>query len=157
MNHVEIKKSRNGLGVFAKTDFFPGDEVFEVRGTFMSCDEEDDVDEKTRANTFRFDRKKYISPSGEIGDFLNHSCDPNSGVVKKNNKLFVTAVKQVEKGEEITIDYSTILAPDESWEMDCNCGSEHCRKKIKRFNFLPQNIKRKYVSLNMVPDYILNY
>ncbi|HEY4506920.1 MAG TPA: SET domain-containing protein-lysine N-methyltransferase [Candidatus Paceibacterota bacterium] len=155
MKDLDIKKSRNGLGIFTKRDFYPEEKIFEVKGSFISCNEEDDLDEKTRANTFRFDKEKYISPEGRIGDYLNHSCTPNSKVSKIVDNLFVVAVENIKKGSEVTIDYSTILAADDYWEMDCNCGSTDCRGLVKKFNSLPSSIKDKYISSNMVPDYIL--
>ena len=150
-----IKKSRNGNGIFSARDFLAGEKIFEVTGTFMTGDEDDEVDEKTRANAFRYDSEKYISPNGEIGDFLNHSCEPNSRVVKSRGKLFVVAVNAIAKSAEIVIDYSTIIAPDDSWEMDCNCGSGKCRGTIGKFNSLPKRTRQKYVSARMVPHYIL--
>ncbi len=156
MKKIEVRKTRNGLGIFAKSDFQSGDRIFEIKGIFISGDEDEDIDEKIRDNAFRFDKEKYLSPAGEVGDFLNHSCDPNSAVVKQTNKLFVVAVKNIQKSEEILIDYSTIIAQDDSWQMECNCGSKNCRKIIKGFHSLPKNTQKKYLDLNMVPDYILS-
>lgn len=156
MQNIEVKKSINGFRIFARTQFQSGDDVFKVKGYFISCDVCDNIDDKTRDNAFRYDEEKYLSPAGEIGDFLNHSCDPNSAVVKKEGKLFIVAVNNINADEEVTIDYSTILASDDSWEMVCNCGSENCRKLIKTFNSLPNHTKQRYLSLNMVPDYILD-
>jgi hypothetical protein len=141
---------------FAKSDFHTGDKVFEVKGAFISGDEDDDIDEKTRDNAFRFDKEKYLSPAGEVGDFLNHSCNPNSAVVKKKNKLFIVAVKDIKGGAEIFIDYSTIIAQDDSWQMKCDCGDKNCRKIIKGFNTLPRKIRERYKFLQMVPEYIIN-
>lgn len=156
MQKIEVRKTRNGLGIFAKSDFQSGDRIFEIKGIFIFGDEDEDIDEKTRDNAFRFDKEKYLSPAGEVGDFLNHSCDPNSAVVKKKNKLFIVAIKDIKGGAEIFIDYSTIIAQDDSWRMKCNCGSKNCRKMIKGFNSLPKNTKNKYLDLKMVPDYILD-
>ena len=149
-----VKKSRNGRGICTRRDFLSGEIIFEVTGTFIACDEDDDVDEETRANTYRYDEDRYISPAGRIGDFLNHSCDPNAKVVKKNKKLFVIAVADIPKGEEVTIDYSTILAADDVWEMKCNCGTKKCRGLIKKFDTLPLAIKKNYLARGMVPSYI---
>lgn len=66
------------------------------------------------------------------------------------------AIKDIEKGEEITWDYSTTMDED-IWEMDCNCGSKKCRKRIRDFKYLPKEIKERYVKLGIVPDYNLVY
>ncbi len=155
MKVVEVKESRNGLGVFAKRKFSIGSKILEVKGTIISCDEDEDVDEKVRDNAFRYDEDNYLSPAGRMGDYLNHSCSPNCGVVKKEDKIFIFAVKNIKEGDEVTFDYSTILASDDSWKMKCNCGDSNCRKVIKRFDSLPAQLKRQYIGLNMVPDYIM--
>ncbi len=150
-----IKKARNGKGIFVNKIFLLGDTLFQVTGTFVTCNEEDDMDEEARANTYRYDEDLYISPHNRIGDFLNHSCEPNSRVVKRNKKLFVQALSSIKKGEEILIDYSSIIADDDSWTMKCNCGSQKCRGKIKNFNSLPIKLKKLYIENSIVPDYIL--
>lgn len=155
MKGVAVQKSRNGQGIFATKDFTAGEVVFEVKGTLISCDEDEEIDEKTRDNAFRFDSEMYVSPAGELGDFLNHSCNPNSAVVKKGNALCVVAVKDIDADEEVTIDYATIIASDDSWHMDCNCGAEQCRGRIAQFASLPADVKDTYLSLGMVPDYIM--
>ncbi len=156
MSALEVRKSKNGLGIFAKQEIGSGAVVFEVKGELISCDEDDNLDERTRSNSFRYDEENYLSPKNEIGDWLNHSCKPNSAVEKKDGKLYIVAREHIKGGEEITIDYSTIIASGDSWEMDCNCGSENCRKRIKGFDSLPKNLKTEYVSSDMVPKYIIS-
>ena len=148
-----IRKSRHGRGIYARRDFFPGEIIFQVVGKRITCDEGDELDDAIRANTFRFDIDTYISPVGRVGDFLNHSCSPNAKISKNTNRLFVIAMDTILKGEEVVIDYSTILASDDTWEMNCNCGSENCRGLIKKFNSLPRKIKKKYLLFEMVPNY----
>jgi hypothetical protein len=151
-----IKKTRNGNGLFVARDFGALEILFPVIGTFIDCDEEDDIDEKIRDNTYRFNQSKYISPAGTIGDYVNHSCEPNAQVVKKKNKLFIVAYKPIKKSEEIFIDYSTIIADDDVWEMKCNCGTKKCRGIIKKFKSLPEHLQREYVVSKLVPKYIQN-
>lgn len=156
LKDFDVKKSKNGFGIVAKKNFLAGDILFEIKGKIISCDVGDGLDEETRSNTFRFDEEKYLSPKGEIADFLNHSCEPNSGVIKKNKKLFLVAILDIKKGEEIVFDYSTIIASDDIWKMKCSCGADNCRKIIKKFNTIPKKIKDKYINLGIVPEHILD-
>ena len=150
-----VKKSRNGKGIFAARNFLAEKKIFQVTGTLITCYENDDMDEQVRANTYPYDKTRYISPTGKIGDFLNHSCDPNAKVVKEKKKLFIVSIKPITKGEEVFIDYSTILAADDVWEMQCNCGSQQCRGVVKKFKTLPKKLREEYVAKGMVPSYIL--
>ncbi len=152
---LAIKKSKHGKGVFAKKPFKPGQTILHIVGKLITCDEDDDLDEETRSNTYRFNKDLFLSPKGRIGNYFNHSCEPNAKVIKKDNKLFITAVRQITIGEEIVFDYSTVLAPDDFWEMNCDCGSTLCRKTIKQFRTLPKKTREKYLSLGMVPKHIL--
>ena len=143
-------------GIFVKKDFLAGELLFKINGKLISCDEEDELDEETRSNTYRYDEEKYLSPKDEIGDFLNHSCEPNSGVIKKKDSLFLITILNIENGDELVMDYSTILAPDDIWEMKCNCGAKACRGIIKKFNTIPKKTRERYIRLGIVPNYILD-
>jgi D-alanine-D-alanine ligase-like ATP-grasp enzyme len=55
----------------------------------------------------------------------NHSCYPNTGYVGLN----VLALRDIAKGEELTLDYAAFL--DEHMEpFECHCGSPQCRHWI---------------------------
>lgn len=152
---VYVKDARNGKGAFARKKILPEKMILEIKGVFLTCNEDDDIDEETRNNTFRYDDDLYISPGKDIANFINHSCEPNAKVAKKNKKLFIYSILPILKDEEVLFDYSTILARDDVWEMECNCGSQKCRKVVKQFKKLPLKLKEKYIKEEIVPDYIL--
>ncbi len=77
----------------------------------------------------------------------NHSCDPNAGIRKE---ALLVAIRNIDKDEEITFDYSMIM--DDDWEMDCMCGSPLCRHRIGKFRNLPDELKEKY--RDYTPDWI---
>lgn len=149
-----VKKSRNGKGIFAVREFAPEEVLYEVTGTFITGDEDEDIDETARDNAFRYSKDLYITPAGTIGAFQNHSCEPNAKVVKKGKRLLVVAAAPVPKGAEVLIDYSTITAADDIWEMPCNCGSPKCRGVVKSFDTLPAALRKKYLKHGMVPEYV---
>lgn len=152
-----IKKARNGRGVFTKKNIKKNETIFELKGRLLSVAEIEagGIFSTLSANAYRFSKEMYLSPTGELGDFINHSCDPNAYIKKENEKLYIIAIKLIHSGEEITIDYSTIMAPDDEWNLSCNCGSKICRNKVEKFMNLPKNIQKKYKKNNIVPAYIL--
>lgn len=150
-----VQNTLNGSGIVASRDFAAEEILYEVTGEMISGDADEDIDEKTRNNAFRFSEDLYISPDGSIGDFQNHSCVPNAKVIKKGNRLFVAAVTPIHAGEEVLIDYSTITAADDVWEMQCNCESGRCRGVVGSFDTLPDTLQKKYRQSGMVPHYIL--
>ena len=78
-------------------------------------------------------------------DFFNHSCDPNAGV---NGQIFLVAVRDINKGEEITFDYAMTISESVGsnivFEMDCNCGYENCRKKITENDWKLPELRERY-------------
>ena len=56
---------------------------------------------------------------------INHSCSNNSDYDGKGLKLWVVAIKDIKKGEEITCDYG--FGYDEDYkQFPCKCGSKNC-------------------------------
>lgn len=63
------------------------------------------------------------------GRFMNHSCDP---VSLSPGVDFELAVRDVEPGEEITCDYSSLNLEQ---DLICLCGSPRCRGRISKEQF----------------------
>ena len=62
---------------------------------------------------------------------INHSCSNNCEYEGKGLKLWVTSVKDIKKGEELTCDYG--FGYDEDYkQFPCNCGSKNCCGYIVR-------------------------
>ena len=137
MDKVIIKKSKiKGKGLFAKGDIKKGEIIGIVKGPIVPDNEES-------YKKYGEDRLHPISYSEAILNstftkYANHSCNPNCGL-KEGIKL--VSMRDIKKGEEITIDYDTL---EYNWEMVCNCGSSKCRKKIKGYKYLSEELKRKY-------------
>ena len=68
--------------------------------------------------------------------FINHSCDANCETSEEDGRVWITAIKNIEPGEEITYDYC--LYDGDEDEAVCNCGAGKCRgtmyskKEIRR-------------------------
>lgn len=153
---VAIAKVPQGKGLLSKIKFKEGDTIIHLRGKILSAELINSANGKLLDNSIRFSHNQYLSPDGELGDYINHSCSPNSKISKSRNQLFLVAVKEILKGNEITIDYSTILASDDNWKMKCCCGYKNCRGTIKKLNTLPTKLQNRYTKHGMIPKYILD-
>jgi hypothetical protein len=154
-----VKKVRNGKGIVAGKPFRRGALVMEVVGKIVTDDEVWgywDVDERLGANCYRYDDDLYLDPEGQLGAFANHSCNPNSGLVKRGRRLFLKAIKPIASGEEVTHDYSTQLGADDVWTMRCNCGEDNCRTTVRNIARLPASVVRRYRRLGVIPRFILD-
>lgn len=60
--------------------------------------------------------------------FMNHSCDPNAFIrVVPGLKVAVFARRDIQPGEELTIDYR-----DPDHPAICHCGARNCRSNGRR-------------------------
>jgi len=71
--------------------------------------------------------------------FLNHSCEPNVGIL---GQIIFVAMRDIDSGEELTIDYAMFGADKEP--MTCNCRSSHCRGLITDSDWKIRELQEKY-------------
>lgn len=154
MQKLNLKNCIHGKGVFAVDNINSGELVLQFKGPVIHADNlpypycaENDYYLQIGPETF-------LGPSDELDDFVNHSCDPNCGVIISSASASLVAITPISPGIEITFDYSTTM-DNFWWEMECGCGSKNCRQKIKNFVDLAAEIKERYIQLGIVPDYIL--
>ncbi len=114
---IKIKDCDNGtgLGAFALVEFSARDVVCEYVGEIISKDLQNKIEQANQTQAMYFmqmspeDDNNVIDSSvfGNIGRYLNHSCDPNCCVVFDDvlrSNIFLTRCKIKEK-EELTFDY----------------------------------------------------
>ena len=82
--------------------------------------------------------------------FIDHRCEPNLGF---QDARTLRALREIPPSEELTFDYSTSMA-ENSWTMECRCGSPHCRHLIGDFAGLSGDLKRRYRALGIVPAWL---
>ena len=85
-------------------------------------------------------RKWIVTGPEDKAIYLNHSCDPNVIFTHEHNLI---SLRPMQSYEELVLDYSTTEL-DPYWQMDCRCGAANCRKKLRSFQFLPDELKNKY-------------
>ena len=111
MKLYKIKKSNiDNKGLYAAKNIKSGKLVINYKGKLITKKETD--------TNPKFDNDKAIylfnlnSRYDLDGDFMyndarliNHSCNPNCEVEGKGLKLWITAIKDIKKGEELSYDY----------------------------------------------------
>lgn len=138
----EARESKiQGRGVFATRKIPDGTRLIEYRGEVISDEEADrryPFEEGERHHTFlfRLDSGDAIDAqsSRSVAKYINHSCDPNCEAVEEDGRIFIDAIRDIARGEELVYDYNYIL--DEPHNAankklyPCNCGSKNCRGTI---------------------------
>jgi SET domain-containing protein len=124
------KSSIDGRGCFAARAFRKWEKIAELEGERVSRVE--------AARRMRGKRRLHIcavdsywgidgSRGGNGSQFVNHSCRPNSFVRILHGHVIFFALRDIEPGEEITLDYVESYHPD---DYGCRCGAPGCRGTI---------------------------
>ena len=58
--------------------------------------------------------------------YINHSCNPNCEVDIKNNEIWISSIKNIKKGDELSYDYGFEFDEDDFMDHKCKCGSKKC-------------------------------
>jgi hypothetical protein len=128
----------HGKGVFAKRDIPKGTRIVEYLGDRISHKEADERYEGHDPNdnhTFLFivDRKTVIDGGvkGNDARFINHSCDGNCESEIEKSRVYIEAIKDIKKGDELGYDYQIGRSKEDPPNVDeiyaCRCGSPKCR------------------------------
>ena len=134
MKLYKIKKSKidnKGRGLYAAKDIKEGTKIINYTGKIITnkqVDESEKYDNSKPIYLFTLNKRYTLD-----GDFpwntaglINHSCDPNSQYDGKGLKIWVTAIKDISKGEEITSDYGFSFEKEDYKQFPCKCGSKNC-------------------------------
>ena len=111
MRLYKVKKSNiDKKGLHAAKNIKTGTRIIQYIGKLIT--------KKTTEISSKFDNKKDIylfnlnNKYDLDGNFkfntarlINHSCDPNCEVVGKGLKLWISAIRVIRKGEELSYDY----------------------------------------------------
>ena len=149
---LEIRESKFGKGLFASRKMSSGIVVCNIPlGKEINFQHSLQLQDK-ESHALQIDFDRYILC---VPPFLysNHSCNPNCAV---NTKLEMFAVRDIMEGEELTWDYSTSML-ERHWTMKCSCNEPECRKIIADFDLLPQTLQAKYLQMNIVLPFIVNF
>lgn len=97
---------------------------------------------------FQCGENEYILPVG-TDKYMNHSCDPNTWW---GNTFSLIARRDIQRGEEVTYDYSTADISTE-YKLECHCGSADCRGFVTNNDYQDASWQLKY--LTNLPDHVL--
>ena len=153
MKLYKVKNSNiDKRGLCASKDIKPGVKIIVYAGKLIT--------KKETEQNLKFDNKKdiYLFNINEKydldGDFkwntarlINHSCNPNCEVEGEGLKLWISSLRKIKKGEELTYDYGFGYDADYK-QFPCKCQSRNCvgyivregsrwriNKKFKKNNF----------------------
>tara|TARA_B100001250_G_C19747382_1_gene765997 strand:- start:320 stop:805 length:486 start_codon:yes stop_codon:yes gene_type:complete len=136
----KVNKSRiHGTGVYATKNISKDKKIIQYIGERINKKEGDKRSElrlkkylhsKKTGSVYIFElNKKYDidgSPLYNKARYINHSCNPNCEVNIFNDEIWISSVKRIKKGEELTYDYGYSFDKDDYKDHECKCGSKNC-------------------------------
>ena len=148
-----VRRSKiHGNGVYAAREIPRGTRIVEYLGERISHAQADArYEEKGQddGHTFLFVvSSKVVIDAGVDGNdarYINHSCDPNCETVIEGGRVFIEALRDIRKGEELGYEYGlTWESTDDPAELAnyaCRCGAAKCGGSM--LDPVPLDKKRK--------------
>ena len=129
---LAIKNSPiQGKGCFATAHFRGRRKIAEYAGERIRNAEANRRANRRRLRICAINERWSLDGSrgGNGTHYINHSCTPNAFMQILYDHILFIALRDIEAGEEITIDYESTLHSDDK---RCICGANTCRGTINR-------------------------
>lgn len=128
----------HGNGVFATRKIPAGEFIIEYEGERITQKEADrragaDPDNPFHTFFFSLESGKLIDGgvNGNEARWINHSCAPNCEAREEKGRIFIHALRDIRRGEELNYDYGLIIEDRHTAAVKrayaCLCGAADCR------------------------------
>ena len=131
-----------GWGSFARETIAAGETVAAFGGWVLPGAVLETLSADRQHRSIQVDADLYLvsGETPEPGDMINHSCEPNCGLI---GQLLVVAMRDIAPGEELTFDYTMCDASDYD-EFRCLCGRPACRGIVTGSDWRDPELQNKY-------------
>lgn len=142
---VEIYDSRiEGTGLVARQVINEGELLVVKGGHLFDRARRDELEKTLGPSEIQIDDDLFIGPEhpderASAMMYLNHSCEPNVGVI---GQISFHAMRDIAVGEELAFDYAT--GDDDDWTMECRCGEANCRGVVTGQDWRKPELQEKY-------------
>ena len=128
----------HAAGCYTTTAIRKGTRVAEYTGPRLSKQEADSCYEELPITyLFGLGDGSMVIDGHCMAMFINHSCNPNCETCEVSGRVWITAIRNIAAGEEITYDYCLYDGGDD--RAVCNCGARKCRGTM----YSREEIKRR--------------
>ena len=137
MKLYKIKKSNiDNRGIYAAKNIKAGKIIIYYKGKIITKKETEKnpkYDNDKAIYLFNLNSRYDLDGDFEYNEarLINHTCNPNCEVAGKGLKLWIFALRDIKKGEELSYDYG--FGFDENYkDFVCKCGAQNCCGYIVR-------------------------
>jgi uncharacterized protein len=133
-----------GKGRFAKEAIGKGEIIAIKSGRIINKQQLQEYSAEIKASQHQISDEFFIAPlsEDEFNEsmcYINHSCNPNMGL---SGNIIVVALRDIEAGEELCLDYAMLFSGGPSFE--CRCGEDNCRKTITGEDWKITDLQQRY-------------
>jgi len=133
---IELRDCPLGQGAFTERAIKKGEVLY--RGWAETTEERSKY-------TIQVDHDLHLVTPSPL-KFLNHSCDPNCGVLIRSDyaEIELHALRAIPEGEELTLDYETFETEFVTLTGPCLCGTAKCRGRLRGYSSMPLQCRKAY-------------
>ena len=131
-----------GIGVFATAPIPANTTVAGFGGRVVDGTELADLGEAVRIHALQIDDDLFLAsaPPFDPADYVNHSCDPNCGIV---GSVLLVTMRDVGADEELCFDYA-MTDSDDYDRFQCRCGTARCRGVVTGDDWKQPELRDRY-------------
>ncbi|MBL6919092.1 MAG: SET domain-containing protein-lysine N-methyltransferase [Puniceicoccaceae bacterium] len=139
----KVKTSEiHGHGLYATTDIeekaqiiqYVGEKITKEESKKRALEWEDEARETGEGLVYIFELDDKYDIDGRLGDnparYMNHSCDGNCEAINSDGEIWIVAIQDIKKGDELVYDYGYDM--EHFLDHPCLCGSRNCIGYIVR-------------------------
>ena len=137
MKSYKVRRSKiDNLGLYAAKNINKGSKIIEYKGKIITRREAEENPKYDNGKAiYLFNLNKRYDLDGDFkfntARLINHSCNPNCEVLDDNRQLWIFAMRDIKKNEELTYDYGFSFDKDYK-QYICKCGASNCVGYIVR-------------------------
>jgi SET domain-containing protein len=133
---------KGGYGVFARANLHAGELLIVWGGDIVTQEVLRQLSPLKQSHSVQVEEGLYLvsSREPEPADYLNHSCNPNTGL---RGQIALVALREIGAGEEICIDYAMCDGSPYD-EFECHCGAPDCRGSVSGDDWKNPALWEKY-------------
>jgi SET domain-containing protein len=133
---------KGGQGVFAREAIPANTTVAGFGGAMVDRRELHKMGEAVEHHALQVDDDLFLAsvPPFDPADYVNHSCDPNCGIV---GSVLLVTMRDVAAGEELCFDYA-MTDMDDYDQFPCHCGTAICRDVVSGDDWKIPELRDKY-------------
>ena len=159
-----IQSKIHGKGIIATEKIKKGTKIIQYVGEKISKKEGDKrsgdrIEKYLKSNSsgsvYIFELNKNQDIDGNFSfnkaRYINHSCNPNCEVDIIKDEIWISSIKNIKKGDELSYDYGYTFDKDDYKDHECKCGSKYCIGYIissDEWHKLLKHLKKNMSKLN---------